>query len=449
MTKIASILLGLGVFAAAACGCSQQAPSGESAPTDKAPERAAGVSPAKDATPTTGPRALALSSSNGSAAIDSEILRLQQSLKKLPMKTDFWALLGRAWVRKARETNDPGFYLNAKACADVVEELEPQSRLAPELNGLVFLNEHKFADARDLARKVLSTNANDLLALAALSDASLELGDFDTAVESAQKMVDLKPNLPSYSRASHLRWLAGDTKAAKDIVRSALDARDPKDPEPGAWVFVQAAMIFFNEGDYDGADKGFQKAIDLYREDYAPALVGRGRVAMAKDEPARAAELFAKAYKLSPLVETAWLLGDAKDAAGDKSGAESAYAEVVKRGRQTDGRTLALYYATRDMEHEEAVRLAQAETKVRDDIYTEDTLGWALYRAGKLSEARAAVDKATRLGTKDARLLYHAGAIRIAQGEKDAGRRLVEEALKLNPRFDRTGSDEAKKLLGK
>ena len=68
---------------------------------------------------------------------------------------------------------------------------------------------------------------------------------------------------------------------------------------------------------------------------------------------------------------------------------------------------------------------------------------------GKLAEARAASDKALALGTKDARLLYHAGAIRIAAGDKAGGEKLVKEALQLNPSFDRTSAAEAAKLVGR
>src|SRR5262249_27119153 len=154
-------------------------------------------------------------------------------------------------------------------------------------------------------------------------------------------------------------------------------------------------------------------------------------------EDARAAALvLEKAYRLSPLVETAWLLGDAREAAGDAAGAAEAYAQVVKHGRLSDRRTLAQFYATKNRDVDEAVKLAEEELKVRGGPYTDDALAWALYRAGKLPEARAASDKALGLGTKDATLLYHGGAIRIAAGEVEAGQKMIRRALDLNPRFE-------------
>src|SRR5262249_14588785 len=154
-----------------------------------------------------------------------------------------------------------------------------------------------------------------------------------------------------------------------------------------------------------------------------------------------------KAYQQSPLVETAWLLGDAREAAGDAAGAAHAHAQVVKHGRLSDPRTLAQFYATKNRDIEEAVRLAEAELKVRGGPYTDDALAWALYRAGKLPEARVVSDRALRLGTKDAVLIYHGGAIRIAAGEVEAGQKMVRRALEYNPRFDLTGAAEAAKLV--
>ncbi len=103
--------------------------------------------------------------------------------------------------------------------------------------------------------------------------------------------------------------------------------------------------------------------------------------------------------------------------------------------------------ATKKRDTEEALSLAQEELKLRQDIYTQDALCWALYRAGKWPEARAASDKAMALKTKDARILYHAGAIRMAMGEAKEGKKLIQKALALNPQFDFTGAKEAKDLL--
>jgi tetratricopeptide (TPR) repeat protein len=120
---------------------------------------------------------------------------------------------------------------------------------------------------------------------------------------------------------------------------------------------------------------------------------------------------------------------------------------VERLGRSGDGRVLALFLSTRGERVEEALQLAAAERQARPDLYSDDAYAWALYRAGRLDEARAASDRALRLGTPDARLLYHAGAIRLAAGERAAGRALVRRALALNPGFDWFAAAEAGQLL--
>ena len=380
--------------------------------------------------------------------VDEEIRGAQESSRRQPQKIDFLLTLGRNWVRKARETAQPALYLNANAAAELALELEPDNRLALALQGLVLLNDHRFAEALALAKRILARTPEDTMGLGVLSDAALELGRYDEATVAAQRMVDLKPNLPSYSRASWLRWLRGDIEGAKDAVRLAMGAGvDTRDLEPHAWVVVQAATIFWNQNDLEGAEAGFARALSEV-PDYPPALVGRARLLLARGDAKTAAVLLARANDKSPLVSTLWLLGDARAAAGDAAGANEAWALVEKRGLTGDPRTLADFLATKDRSPELALKLAAEEREVRDDLWTEDVYAWALYRAGRFAEARAASDKALVLGTPDPRLLYRAGAIRLAQGVKDKGRALIARALALNPRFDETGALEAKKLLG-
>jgi tetratricopeptide (TPR) repeat protein len=406
------------------------------APMQQAPETAVDVA-----------KRLALQEPHGHASVDTLIANLQRATEHNPTKGDFWVVLGRAWVRKARETTDPGFYLNAKGAAEVALDLNPNDPTALDLVGFVLLNDHRFEEARALAQRIVESHPVDPSGYGTLSDALLELGRFQEAAAAAQTMMDLKPNLPSYSRAAYLRWLQGDVETAKRTVRLAIDSgADQRDPEPRAWVLVQAAMTFWHEGDVDGAEAGFDAAL-AQMTDYPPALVGKGRVALARGDGAKAAEVLRQAYAASPLVETGWLLGDALALSGDEAGAKDAYVRIERTGKQSDPRTLALYWTTKGEHPAEALALAEKEKSVRGDLYTEDAYAWALYRNGRLAEARAAVDRALAQNTPDAKLIFHSGAIRIALGNTKEGRALIAHALALQPHFDVTGADEARRIL--
>jgi tetratricopeptide (TPR) repeat protein len=390
---------------------------------------------------------LALAATKENAPVDRRLADLSKVARVEPRKLETWILLGRAWVWKARESSDPGYYLNANACADVALGLSPGNALALGLRALVLLNDHKFAEARDLAEATVDADPADPMAWGNLSDALLELGDLERAGRAMQTMMDLKPSLPAYTRASYFQWLGGDARGAIESARLAIDAGgDPENTEPRAWALVHAATLFWHLGDYEGADAGFEQALVVMR-DYPPALVGRGRVALAQGDARRAAELFRKAHERSPLVETAWLLADALEAEGDANGAREAFARAERDGKRSDPRTLSLMYSTRGTMPEEALRLAEEERTKRGDPYTDDALAWALYRNGRMGDARTAIDRARRYGTDDARLLFHQGAIDMATGDRAAGRKLVARALDLNPNFDLSGAAEARKLL--
>jgi replication-associated recombination protein RarA len=52
-----------------------------------------------------------------------------------------------------------------------------------------------------------------------------------------------------------------------------------------------------------------------------------------------------------------------------------------------------------------------------------------------------------RLKTRDARIYYHAGMIELALGNRTAAKRLLREAIGLNPGFDIRKAPHAKKTL--
>ena len=405
------------------------------------------TSPASGAT-TSEARALALAVPAGDGAVDREILRIQEGLRRTPTADD-WVLLGQAWIRKARQAGDPGLYLSAEGSSVAALAMLPRHRGALGLRAMVLLNQHRFGAAREQALAILAQDPDDVPALAILSDAALEMGDVIVALDATQRLVDLKPGLASYGRAAHLRWIQGDVAGAKQLYARAIDAgRGAGDPEPVAWMLVQAALIFWNGGDVDGALAGAHRALALVPR-YAPALVLEARCRLARGEEAEAVRLLERAGAIQPLVETGWLLADARRRLGDESGAERTEARLLQQGRQSDPLTLGLFLASRGRDAAEALRLVEAEHRARPGLLVEDAYAWALYRAGRLGEARAAIDRATAHGTPDPRLLYHAGAIRLAQGDADTGKALIQRALDLNPEFDPVGSSEARALLGR
>jgi tetratricopeptide (TPR) repeat protein len=318
--------------------------------------------------------------------------------------------------------------------------MRPEFRQAQRLRGLVLLNDHEFAKARDLSKKMLERDADDALSWGTKSDAELELGDTAAAIEAAQRMMDLKPNLPSYGRAAHLRWLQGDIAGAKRLYELAIaSGTGQRDPEPRAWMIVQAAWLFWHEGDYAGAAAGFELAMTTMPE-YAPALEGLGRTELARRNYPAAVSWLERARKAKPSVETSGFLGDAYALQGDTSRAKVMYEEAERAGRQHDPRTLAAFYTSHDRNPEAALAMARAEYALRKDVISKDVMAFALYRNGRFEEADKLAREVLATGTVDARMLYHAGVIRTAAASEDTqraeGRKLMADALRRNPGFD-------------
>ena len=74
--------------------------------------------------------------------------------------------------------------------------------------------------ARSYAEQGLAINSYSALLYGALSDAELQLGEYDAAFASIQTMVDLSPDTASLSRASYAWELRGDIDQARALMRA-------------------------------------------------------------------------------------------------------------------------------------------------------------------------------------------------------------------------------------
>ncbi|MEO1170796.1 MAG: tetratricopeptide repeat protein [Myxococcota bacterium] len=96
------------------------------------------------------------------------------------------------------------------------------------------------------------------------------------------------------------------------------------------------------------------------------------------------------------------------------------------------GFTLADAAPERELERA-AVLLRRAYRLSLDDGYIVDSLGWLMYRMGRLDEARDLVQRALQLDGPDPEVLRHLGDIQRARGEEAAAQRAYRAALDRNP----------------
>jgi tetratricopeptide (TPR) repeat protein len=383
---------------------------------------------------------------------DRQILAAQALIERQPSDVKGYNLLAAAFMQKAREAQD--FQLNAKA----MEALERSLKVAPDnydalkLRAKLLLTFHRFEEALEVARHARQLNPRDHDNYGALTDALVELGEYPAAVEAAQMMVDLRPDTSSYARVSYLRWLHGDTGGAVEAMRLAAQSANPGDPERMAWCHVQLGDALLNMGKAAEAEREFDRALFFF-PDYGAALAAKARARVTSGDLEGAIEIYRREQERGPSADAALALGDLYAKVGRADEADKHYAafESLERenaAAENDMHHFVIYWTDHDRNLDEALQLARKERERRKDIYTCDVLAWALYKKGQFAEAKQFSDEALRLGTRDPRLLYHAGMIAHALGERSRAANLLRQSLTLNPSFDVLQADVARRTLG-
>ena len=376
------------------------------------------------------PLGLVLTPETGESHTDKEISQLQQRIRE-GRNVELWLdRLGWAFVAKARESFDPGFYKLAEQCALCIEKRNPQSQEAMLLRAHILQNLHRFKESEALARCLVQQRALSF-DYGLLGDALMEQGKLNEAVEAYQQMMNLKPDLRAYARAAHMRWLKGDIEGAIEAMQLAASAVSPGDAESGAWVNTRLAFYEFQAGRVSEAERQCAVAFSL-QNDYPPTLLLQGRILLGQSRFVEAVAVLQKAAKLNPLPEYQWTLAEALRVAGKENEASGLEAQLCQHGAISDPRTLALYLATRRESPETALRLARAELDSRSDVFTHDAMAWSLAAAGNLAEAQTEMQAALAESTQDARLFFHAGIIASQAGHSADAERWLRKASELS-----------------
>jgi tetratricopeptide (TPR) repeat protein len=380
----------------------------------------------------------------------AEIARLRTAVAADPGDAPSWRDLGLAFLQRIRETADPSLYAPAAAAFEAARSYAPVDPLIYVGIGGLQLGKHEFAEALATGEEAIKLSPGLAAAHAVVVDALVELGRYDDADAAAGKMLALRSDLSTLARVSYLAELRGKLDVALTAMR--LAARSPSlAPENTAYVESLLGNLLLYSGDPEGAAAAYKEALGIVPS-YAPAFAGQARLAVGEGNLEEAISLFKRASDIVPLPEYVVALGDAQAAAGRDADAGRSYelAKAEIQLSQAAGVIVDLDLALFEADHGDparALELAQTAYAAAPTVRAADALAWALHRSGHDKEAMKHSAEALRLGSLDALLRYHSGAIAAALSDATTARRDLKLALSTNPGFSATGAAEARRLL--
>lgn len=348
---------------------------------------------------------------------EQKINQAKAAIAKDATSAEAYNGLAMGLAKRARETSNVDYYVQAHAALDKSMDLKPDGFEAQKLRIWVLLGQHEFAKAQVLARKLNKQVPDDVMTYGLLTDACVELGDYAEAEKAAQWMLDLRPgNVPGLTRGAYLRELFGDLDGAVDFLSMAFQRTPQTEIEDRAWILVQIAHVKLIKGEVANSEKVLQQALTLF-PDYHYALANLAKVRLAQKRYDEAVDLLSKRYQAASHPENLFDLAEALYKAERKQEAAAAFAEFEKKSlaesekADNSNRELIAYYAEYANQPAKALELAKREVAVRHDAYTLDAYAWALHAAGNDAEARKQIDRVLAVGMKDPKVVAHATAI--------------------------------------
>ena len=335
------------------------------------------------------------------------------------------ALLAGQYMQRYREAGDVGDINRAIAQAQRALKLQPQNNAsAYGILGSAYTALHQFRTALQFETLAAAEQPYDSNAPAQIASLDMELGRYGPAQRALKRAS--KVNVTPTVMAVQARYdeLTGHLDRAAALLRRAMQITDSNydnGAQGRAWYHFRLGEVLFEQGDGTGAQQREREAIAIF-PGLELAYRALARVCFyGKDWPC-ALDAGSKGAAIVPTPETLGYEADAYDALGRREDARQTRAlifaiERIGNAYRLNDRLLAMYYADHHVRPADALRIARREVALRGpEIYAQDTLAWAAAMNGQWSLARRAIALATRYGTQDPRIRYHASYIALKGG---------------------------------
>jgi tetratricopeptide (TPR) repeat protein len=352
--------------------------------------------------------------------------------------------LASLYIQEARATGNYVYYDAAamKYVNDVLKK-EPANFDALTLKALLHLSQHHFAEAVAVATEAKNINQYNAFVYGLLVDGYVEMGQYDSAVANCDKMMNIRPDIRSYSRVAYLREIYGDYPGAIEAMKMACESGVAGD-ENTEWCRVQLGHLYENTGDNRTALMHYTIAAEN-RLGYAPALAALARVATVNKEYAKAIAYLQKADSVTVDPSLQQQMAEVYEAAGNKIKASASAKKVLKKmmdaGANEKQIDSAGHYSDRELAYaylavnnnEKALEHALLEYNRRpDNIDVNETLAWVYYKQNETAKAFNHIKVAMKTNSVNPVLMCRAALIFNKSGDSDMAKKLLSAVFKTN-----------------
>jgi len=384
---------------------------------------------------------------------------LRNKISKDPTDVRSILALTTLFIQEARITGNYVYYDKAALkCVNKVLRQDSLNEEALTFKSLVYLSQHHFADGLALAEKAHQVNPFNAFIYGLLVDGNVEMGQYDSAVANADRMVSVRPDIRSYSRISYLREIHGDYQGAIEAMKMAVDAGAEGD-ETTEWCRVQLGRLYEYTGDIKSAEMHYTIALDE-RPGYAFAWAGLARVAVAGKNYQKAIDCYRRADSMINDYSIKEECADAYALAGRNSSADSLTSLVIRELSRDEQSSISNdnigHYADRELayaylkvdNYDKALEHALMEYNRRpDNIDANETVAWIYYCKKQSSTAMPYLKTALKTHSRNPVLLCRAGLIYAGAGNRSEAKTLLQEALSGDPNMAAGLKNEGLEML--
>jgi len=327
------------------------------------------------------------------------------------------ARLGSLYLKRGRVTGDYADYRRAETLARRSLALRvAHNDAAYTLLASVLLSQHRFAAALHVARQLDARNPGVASHRALLAEIELEVGNYDRARMLFDSLWPARHDLAVAPRLARWAEIRGDTAYARRLLDAALATaltRRDLPAEQLGWFYLRVGDFALRYGRFEPAAYALRQGLAINPSDYR-VLAALARLGAARQQWRDAITYGDRAIAVSPDPATFGVISDAYAALRDTTRAAeySRAMEIAVRGQPGQWhRAWSLFLLDHGRRVPEVLARVSDDLKTRRDVYGYDLLAWALHKAGRDREARAAMRRALAWGTQDPQLLRHAAEI--------------------------------------